>query len=78
MSTRILDMTIPGVPGACAAAMADPRTTNPLVEQTWRDKLVREAAYFRSQQHRPCPGKELEDWLAAEWEVDESLGRHRG
>ena len=77
MSTRILDMTIPGVPGTCAAAMADPRTTNPLVEQTWRDKLVREAAYFRSQQHRPCPGKELEDWLAAEREVDESLGRHR-
>ena len=78
MSTRILDMTIPEVPGTCAAALADPQTTNPLVEQAWRDKLVREAAYFRSQHRRPCPGKELEDWLAAEREVDESLGRHRG
>jgi hypothetical protein len=71
-------MTIPKVPRTCAAAMADPRTTNPLVEQAWRDKLVREAAYLRSQQRSPCPGKELEDWLAAEREVDESLGRHRG
>ena len=78
MSTRILDMTIPAEPGTCAAAMADTRTTNPLVEQAWRDKLVREAAYFRSQHRRPCLGKELEDWLAAEREVDEALGRHRG
>jgi hypothetical protein len=76
MSTWILDMAIPEVPRTCAAALADPRTTNPLVEQAWRDKLVREAAYFRSQHRRPCPGKELEDWLAAEREVDESLGRH--
>jgi hypothetical protein len=58
--------------------MADSRTTNPLVEQAWRDKLVREAAYFRSQHRRPCHGKELEDWLAAEREVDESLRRSRG
>ncbi len=78
MSTRILDMTIPEVPGTCAVAMADPRTTNPLVEQAWRDKLVREAAYFRSQHRRPCHGKELEDWLAAEQEVDEALRNARG
>lgn len=78
MSTRILDMIIPKVTGTCGAAMADPRTTNPLVEQAWRDKLVREAAYFRSQHRRPCPGKELEDWLAAEREVNEASGRYRG
>jgi hypothetical protein len=78
MNTRILDMTIPEVPGVCAPALADPRTTNPLVEQAWRDKLVREAAYFRSQHRRPCPGKELADWLAAERDVDESLRRSHG
>ena len=78
MSTRILDMTIPAVSGTCAGAIADPRTTNPLVEQAWRDKLIREAAYLRSQHRRPCLGKELEDWLAAEREIDESLGRHPG
>ena len=75
MNTQTLDLTIPEVPGVCAAAMADPRTTNPLVEQAWRDKLIREAAYFRSQHRRPCHGNELEDWLAAEREVDESLRR---
>ena len=78
MSTRTLDLTIPEVSGVCAAAMADPRTTNPLVEQAWRDKLIREGAYFRSQHRRPCHGKELEDWLAAEREVDESLRRAQG
>jgi hypothetical protein len=70
-------MTVSEVPGGCAAAMAGPRTTNPLLEQAWRDKLVREAAYFRSHHRRPCHGKELEDWLAAEQEVDEALGRSR-
>lgn len=78
MKTRILDMTVPEPPGVFAAAMADPRTTSPLVEQAWRDKLVREAAYFRSQHRRPCHGKELEDWLAAEHEVDEALRHARG
>jgi hypothetical protein len=78
MNTRILDITVPEMPGVCAAATADPRTTNPLVEQAWRDKLVREAAYFRSQHRRPCSGKELEDWLAAEREVDQSLRRSHG
>jgi murein L,D-transpeptidase YcbB/YkuD len=34
--------------------------------------------YFRSQHRRPCHGKELEDWLAAEREVDESLRRSHG
>ena len=78
MNAQILNMTVPEVPGVCAAAMADPRTTNPLVEQAWRDKLVREAAYFRSQRRRACHGMELEDWLAAEHEVDEALRRSRG
>jgi hypothetical protein len=74
----ILDMTIPDVPDHCEAAMADPRGTHPLVERAWRDKLIREAAYFRSQHRRPFPGRELEDWLAAEREVDESLRRTGG
>jgi Protein of unknown function (DUF2934) len=37
----------------------------------WRDEMIRQAAYFRSQQRRPCPGKDLEDWLAAERQIDE-------
>ena len=75
MSTHILEMTNPASSRVCAAAMADPRTTNPIAEQAWRDKLVRESAYFRSQKRGSGPGSELDDWLAAEREVDESLGR---
>jgi len=52
--------------------LPDASTTNPAVEAAWRQKMIREAAYFRSQHRRPCYGKELEDWLAAEKEVDES------
>ena len=75
MSRHVLEMTNVGPSPACAAAMADPRTTNPLAEQAWRDKLVREAAYFRSQKRGGSRGSELDDWLAAERDVDESLGR---
>ena len=78
MTIRILDMSIPEMPGHFASARADSRTTNPLVERAWRDKLVREAAYFRSQHRSACPGKELEDWLTAERQVDESLRRTGG
>jgi hypothetical protein len=37
----------------------------------WREEMIREAAYFRSQRRRPGTGKDLEDWLAAEREIDE-------
>jgi Protein of unknown function (DUF2934) len=78
MSTRILNLTIPERPGFCAGAMADPRTTNPLVEGTWREKLIRDAAYLRFLARPPGFGNELEDWLGAEHEVDASLGRSQG
>jgi hypothetical protein len=78
MTSRILNMSVSDAPGHCSAALPDARTTNPLVERAWREKMVREAAYFHSQRRRPCPGKELEDWFAAEREVDESLGRLGG
>ena len=78
MSTPILNLTVPEAPSICPAALSDPRSTHPLVEQAWRDRLVREAAYFRSLRRQPCPGKELEDWVAAEREIDQSLGRVDG
>jgi len=59
-------------PDGRPASLPDASTTNPAVEAAWRQKMIREAAYFRSQHRRPCYGKELEDWLAAEKEVDES------
>ena len=37
--------------------------------------LIAELAYFKAQQRAFEPGHELEDWLAAEAEVDTKLGR---
>jgi nicotinamidase-related amidase len=36
----------------------------------WRDAMIRRAAYIRSLNRGFQPGKELEDWLAAEQEID--------
>jgi hypothetical protein len=38
-----------------------------------RNAMVREVAYFRAQARGFEPGQEIEDWLAAEHEVDAKL-----
>jgi hypothetical protein len=43
-----------------------------------RRGLVERAAYFRAERRSFAPGHELEDWLAAEAEVDERLIRSAG
>lgn len=48
----------------------DPNCTHPAAERAWREKQIRDAAYFRSLRRPPGCGKELEDWLAAEQEID--------
>jgi len=60
----------PELPDAC--------TTNPMVERAWRERLIREAAYFRAQQRQPCLGHELDDWLGAEKEIDAYLDGQTG
>jgi len=35
--------------------------------------MIAQAAYFRAERRNFCPGCELEDWLAAEREVDVAL-----
>jgi hypothetical protein len=44
-----------------------------ILESGLREKLVREAAYFRAERRGFSPGGELEDWIAAEREVDQAL-----
>lgn len=34
-------------------------------------EMIREAAYYRAEKRGFAPGEELEDWLAAEKEIDE-------
>jgi hypothetical protein len=59
-------------PGRCAC-LPDSATTHPDVEAQWRTRMVRECAYFRSLRHASHTGSQLEDWLAAEHEVDAYL-----
>lgn len=51
-----------------------------ILERDVRHELIAEAAYFRAEQRGFEPGHELEDWLAAESEVDTgaTLGMYCG
>lgn len=44
-----------------------------LVGPEVRACMIAEAAYFRAQRRGFAPGHELEDWLAAETEIDTAL-----
>lgn len=39
-----------------------------------RYRMIAEAAYYRAERRGFAPGHDLQDWLAAEIEVDELLG----
>jgi len=56
-------------PGAAAPAFVDPQQ---------RAALIARAAYFRAMERGFMPGHELEDWLAAEAQVDADLLRGTG
>jgi Protein of unknown function (DUF2934) len=45
------------------------------IEPEARDSLIAEAAYFRSAHRGFEPGHEIDDWLAAESEIDAALAR---
>jgi hypothetical protein len=40
-----------------------------------RRRMIAQAAYFRAERRNFAPGHELEDWVAAEAEVDRQLAR---
>lgn len=64
--------------GAIGATASMPHQATPLrnpVDVAWREQIIRQAAYFRSLNRTACPGKDLEDWLAAEQEIDDRLVR---
>jgi hypothetical protein len=64
--------------GSIGATASMPHQATPQrnpVDVACRDQMIRQAAYFRSLHRMPCPGKDLEDWLAAEQEIDDWLAR---
>ncbi|MDL1861246.1 DUF2934 domain-containing protein [Betaproteobacteria bacterium PRO7] len=57
---------------APAAAAAAGERAAPSPEQ--RRSMIAQAAYFRAEQRGFASGAELQDWLAAEAEIDRALG----
>jgi CBS domain-containing protein len=53
-----------------ATSMPHDATPNHPACLGWREPMIRRAAYLRSLDRPACPGKELEDWLVAEREID--------
>jgi hypothetical protein len=49
-----------------------------LIPASLRHDMIRDAAYFRAQARGFVPGKEIEDWLAAEQDVEELIARRYG
>jgi hypothetical protein len=58
--------------------VAVPSRGSPLIPASLRNDMIRDAAYFRAQSRGFVPGKEMEDWLAAEQEVEELIVRRYG
>ena len=58
-----------------AASPASNVATPNFVDPQQRGALIARAAYFRAMHRGFAPGNELEDWLAAEAEVDAELLR---
>jgi hypothetical protein len=69
---------------------ARPRNFNPLrfslppdapreerLRQEDRQSMIARAAYLRAERRNFAPGHELEDWLAAEAEIDRQLAKQR-
>jgi hypothetical protein len=59
-------------------AVADASRGSPLIPASLRHDMIRDAAYFRAQARGFVPGKEIEDWLAAEQDVEELIVRRYG
>jgi Protein of unknown function (DUF2934) len=45
-------------------------------DRDYREAMIRQAAYFRSELRRACIDQEAEDWLVAERQVDAVLTFH--
>jgi hypothetical protein len=51
---------------------------SPLIPASLRHDMISDAAYFRAQARGFGPGKEIEDWLAAEQDIEELIVRRYG
>lgn len=59
--------------GKAIGATAGGDSPKPAVTTEQRRQMISAAAYFRAEQRGFAPGRELDDWLAAEAEVEGAL-----
>jgi hypothetical protein len=57
-----------------AAARTETTSERAALSPEQRRALIAQAAYYRAEQRGFAPGAELQDWLAAEAEIDDALG----
>ncbi len=63
-------------PGSATKAMRRPTGAHPAqVSREERERLIAVAAYYRAELRGFEPGRALDDWLAAEVEINRRLGR---
>lgn len=46
----------------------------PSLNESPREQMIAEAAYFRAEQRGFAPGNEMSDWLEAESDIERALG----
>jgi hypothetical protein len=64
-------------PASAQPAMGDP-AHGPTVSADDRERMIRDAAYLRYQEGGCVDGRDMEDWLAAEAEIDAQLMANLG
>jgi len=64
-------MPLTAQPGPSDGQAAGPPTIN--FDEEQRHRMIEEAAYFFAEHRGFCEGFELDDWLAAEAEVNQKL-----
>lgn len=59
---------------AAPAARTETTSERAALSPEQRRAMIPQAAYFRAEQRGFAPGAELQDWLAAEVEIERALG----
>lgn len=59
---------------AAPAVLTDATRERAAVSPEQRRAMIAQSAYFRAERRGFAPGAELQDWLAAEAEIDRALG----
>jgi hypothetical protein len=68
-------VTAPATTGTAKSTPPEQTTASGAVSPEERNRMVAEAAYYRAEQRGFAEGSPLEDWLAAESQIDAMLSR---